>query len=211
MLSKRKSLNVHISGNRIQSKETVKYLGVLIDQELKWNAHIENICTRISKLVNFLGRLRVFINECNLKLIYRTIILPLFDYADVVFNSSPQKYTDQLQKLQNRAGRIIIPNFKLGTMKIPTCETYTLIKLVYKSINNLSAPYMQDLFEFVSHQYSLRSDGNLFLPKPHTECCKRMFSYRGASYFNDLPRDVKSSHSYNSFLKAVDQNILKWM
>ena len=45
MLSKRKSLNVHISGNRIQSKETVKYLGVLIDQELKWNAHIENLCT----------------------------------------------------------------------------------------------------------------------------------------------------------------------
>ena len=70
MLSKRKSLNVHIIGNCIQSKETVKYLGVLIDQ-LKWNAYIENLCTRISKLVNLLVRLRVFINECNFKLIYR--------------------------------------------------------------------------------------------------------------------------------------------
>ena len=223
MLSKRKSLNVHISGNRIQSKETVKYLGVLIDQELKWNAHIENLCTRTSKLVNFLGRLRVFINECNLKLIYRTIILPLFDYADVVFDSSSQKYTDQLQKLQNRAGRIILgidPYKHISNHAIHQTLNWESLKsrrvkhtlsLAYKSINNLSAPYMQDLFEFISHQYSLRSDGNLVLPKPHTESCKRMFSYRGASYFNDLPRDVKSSHSYKSFLKAVNQNTLKWM
>ena len=223
MLSKRKSLNVHISGNRIQSKETVKYLGVLIDQEFKWNAHIENLCTRTSKLVNFLGRLRVFINECNLKLIYRTIILPLFDYADVVFDSSSQKYTDQLQKLQNRAGRIILgidPYKHISNHAIHQTLNWESLKsrrvkhtlsLAYKSINNLSAPYMQDLFEFISHQYSLRSDGNLVLPKPHSESCKRMFSYRGASYFNDLPRDVKSSHSYKSFLKAVNQNTLKWM
>ena len=170
-----------------------------------------------------MGRLRVFINECNLKLIYRTIILPLFDYADVVFDSSPQKYTDQLQKLQNRAGRIILgidPYKHISNHAIHQTLNWESLKsrrvkhtlsLAYKIINNLSAPYMQDLFAFVSQQYSLRSDGNLVLPKPHKESCKRMFSYRGASYFNDLPRDVKSSHSYKSFLKAFDQNILKWM
>ena len=223
MLTKRKNLNVQISGKLIQCKEAVKYLGVIIDQELKWNDHIEYLCKRISKLVNFLGRLRVFINEHNLKLIYRTIILPLFDYADVVYDSSNLKYTDRLQKLQNRAGRIIlginpykhISNHELHQLlnweSLKSRRVKHTVSLVYKSLNNLSAPYMQNSFQFVSHPYNLRSDGNLSLPKPHTDYCKRMFSYRGASSFNNLPRDAKSSISYSLFLKEIDQHILKWL
>ena len=223
MLSKHNSLNVQISGKDIQSKKTVKYLGVLIDQELKWNAHIDNMCTRISKLVNFLGRLRVFLNENSLKLIYRSIILPLFDYADILYDSSSLKYTEQLQKLQNRAGRIILrinPYKHLSnhvTHQILNWESLKsrrlkhTLSMVFRSLNGISAPYMQRLFNFVSRQYSLRSDGNLSLPKPRTEYCRRMFSYRGASHFNDLPRVVRCSITHKAFKKAVDQHVLKWM
>ena len=69
---------------------------------------------------------------------YHTVTVPLFDYADVVLDSSHKKYTDQLQKLQTMAGRLILgidiqscnaPNFKLEIIKIPTFETYALIVL----------------------------------------------------------------------------------
>ena len=86
------------------------------------------------------------------------------------------------------------------------------VSLVYKSLNDLSAPYMQNLFQFTSYSYNLRSDGNLCLPKPNTEYCKRMFLYRGATYFNDLSHNARSTTSYNSFLKEIDQhNIRKWL
>ena len=140
-----------------------------------------------------------------------------------MYDSSNLKYTDRLQKLQNRAGRIIlginpykhISNHELHQLlnweSLKSRRVKHTVSLVYKSLNDLSAPYMQNSFQFVSHPYNLRSDGNLSLPKPHTDYCKRMFSYRGASSFNNLPRDAKSSISYSLFLKEIDQHILKWL
>ena len=66
------------------------------------------MCSKIGKMIGFLGRLRYFVNESILKLIYSSIILPHFDYADVVWQSASKKYLELLQKLQNRAGRVIL-------------------------------------------------------------------------------------------------------
>ena len=84
------------------------YLGVFIDQELKWNIHFEFMVKKIGKMISFLGRLRNFVNESSLKIIYSSVILPHFDYADVIWQSASKTHMDLLQKLQNRAGRIIL-------------------------------------------------------------------------------------------------------
>ena len=63
---------------------------------------------KIGKMVGFLGRLRRSWSESVLNLIYRYLILPLFDYGDIIYSSTFKKHTDKLQKLQNRAGRIIL-------------------------------------------------------------------------------------------------------
>lgn len=59
-------------------------------------------------MIGFLRRLRYFINKSNLKLIYTSVIMPHFDYADTVWQTANNNHFDQLQKLQNRAGRIIL-------------------------------------------------------------------------------------------------------
>ena len=40
-------------------------------------------------------------------LIYKQFVLPLLDYADFLFESAPKRVTDQLDKLQRRALKII--------------------------------------------------------------------------------------------------------
>ena len=81
---------------------------MICDENLNWNKHIENILKKIGKMVGFLGRLRRSLSESVLNLIYRSLILPLFDYGDVIYSSTFKNHTDKLQKLQNRAGRIIL-------------------------------------------------------------------------------------------------------
>ena len=95
-LSKYNILNVNISGKRIIQSNTVKYLGMHLDTKLKWDTHFDEMCRKISRVVSFLARLRHFISEFNLKMVYNSIILPLFDYADIVYDL---KHTDRLQKL----------------------------------------------------------------------------------------------------------------
>ena len=43
---------------RLESKVYIKYLGVLIDQNLFWKYHIDSIVTKISKNVGLIAKLR---------------------------------------------------------------------------------------------------------------------------------------------------------
>ena len=58
-----KARDLRIQNTYIKNVETVKYLGIFIDKELKWNFHIEQMCSTIGKMIGFLGRLRHSVNE----------------------------------------------------------------------------------------------------------------------------------------------------
>ena len=108
MLQKQSTLNLQIYDNTIEQVQHFKYLGIFIDSELKWTVHIDYLCKKISKMVSFLGRLSKYINESCLILLYNAVIIPHFDYGDVVWSSATKTQLDILHKIQNRAGRIIL-------------------------------------------------------------------------------------------------------
>ena len=223
LLSRRNALRIKLCGQEIKHKETVKYLGVTLDQQLKWDVHINALFVKAGKLVNYFGRLRHVLNETCLKMLYNSLILPLFDYADLIYGSSALKYTSQLQKLQNRAGRIIlrinpykhVSNHEIHQIlnwdSLNTRRTKHLNTMVFKCLNDYSAPYLKKPFDFISCNYSLRSTGTLSLPKPKTEYCRRMFLYRGACNYNKLPSESRCCSSITDFNKMIDNVIPKYL
>ena len=185
MLSKCNQLSLNVNGKNILHVHCMKYLGLVLDPSLKWNLHIEQMCIRISKLVRLLSRLRHTINLSNLKIVYNSIILPIFDYGDILYGTACAKYTESLQKLQNRACRIILGispythttvrelHARLGLKSLATRRCCHLTTMVYKALNGLAPPYLKESFVYCHYNYSLRSNGNLALPKPKTDYCKK--------------------------------------
>ena len=67
------------SANRycsVERKDFVKFLGILIDCNLKWKHHIDFVSLKISKTIGILARLRHFVSTETLLMIYRSLILP---------------------------------------------------------------------------------------------------------------------------------------
>ena len=211
MLSKHDNLTLQMKNIAIEKVNSTKYLGVCIDNELKWNIHVEHMCSKIGKMVGFLGRLRYFVNEESLKIIYKSIILPHFDYADAIWQSTSKTSLDSLQKLQNRAGRIILklnpylhtPVLQihdiLGWNKLSCRQNEHMYIMMFKILHGLTPGYLKSDLVFKVYNYSLRSNGNLNLPKPKTNNCKRTFFYRGASMYNQLSLHARNSSTVQSF------------
>ena len=40
----------------LENVDTIKYLGVTISKDLKWNTHVSNVCTKANKILGFLRR-----------------------------------------------------------------------------------------------------------------------------------------------------------
>ena len=65
-------INIHINNSQICQKDEVKYLGIVIDRNLKWKPHIDKLTTRISQSVGMLYHSNLSFN--NLKLVYHALI-----------------------------------------------------------------------------------------------------------------------------------------
>ena len=84
-----------------------KSLGVLVDENLTWKAHIHEISKKISAGLSVLRRLSPTIPLENRETMYKALILPYFDYSSCVWGYIGKGLLEKLQQLQNRAARIV--------------------------------------------------------------------------------------------------------
>ena len=104
---------ITINNTNIEIVLSVKLLGVMISNDLKWNVHVEMICKKVATRLYFLRQLkRTKVPTNDLLSFYTTAsIRPVAEYVCPVFHIAlPQYLSDQLERLQNRALRIISNN-----------------------------------------------------------------------------------------------------
>ena len=101
------SLTVQIKGHKIDGVPHTKSLGVYFDQNLSWSKHVNETAKTVSSGIGALKRLRPFICKDTAILLYRALIEPYFDYCCPVWDGLSNELADKLQKLQNRAIRVI--------------------------------------------------------------------------------------------------------
>ena len=74
------NLSVEIDGKELTRVAEYKYLGVILDESLSWNAHVNYLISKVSKRIGILGRTRRSISMHTTGIIYRSFILPVRDY-----------------------------------------------------------------------------------------------------------------------------------
>ena len=91
----------------LENKTYVKFLGVLLDYNLSWKFHIDNIAWKTSKIVGVIARLRHFVPFSTLLSIYRSLILPYLAYGLPVRGQAAKSHLNKIRVLQKRALRFI--------------------------------------------------------------------------------------------------------
>ena len=106
-LADTRKLNIQVDGTCIENVSKHKLLGLYIDENLNWSAHIDNICANISSKISLL-KLSQYILQHAQKMFYQSYIMPLNDYGSMTWGSTSTANLDRLLKLQKRAARIIL-------------------------------------------------------------------------------------------------------
>ena len=96
-----------LNGKPIKRVKVTKSLGVLIDERLSWFDHIDSVSRKISTAIADLRQVRQFVPKKTPITIYNSLIKPLFEYCDIVWNNIPCSSVTRMQKLQNRAAKVI--------------------------------------------------------------------------------------------------------
>ena len=105
--NKNESLNLKIRDNELEVVQKTKYLGVQIDNSLDWKEHIKTVSSKVSRAIGFLKHAKSFLPEETPKTLYTGVVEPHFRYCCSVWGCCCVTELNQLQKLQNRAARIV--------------------------------------------------------------------------------------------------------
>ena len=78
------SFSIAINGKALNRVSEYKYLGIVLDASLTWNAHVDYLIGRVRKRLAMLGRIRKNINMYTAGTVYTSFVLPILDYCDTV-------------------------------------------------------------------------------------------------------------------------------
>ena len=135
----------------------MKYLGVQVDNSLDWTEQIKAISSKVLKALGLLKHAKNFLPESSLRSLYLGIVEPHFCYCCSLWGCSGSNALLQLQKLQNRAARILAnsafdapssPSIRsLEWITIADLISFESKLLVFKSLNNQASQYICSVFE----------------------------------------------------------------
>ena len=106
------------SGERERSSKMSKVsstLGVTITNELRWNTHVSNICTKANLNLGFLRRKLYACPQEVKEAAYKGLVRTVLEYSSSVWDLSGLGLQDELEKVQNRVARFVIGNCNYAT------------------------------------------------------------------------------------------------
>ena len=99
--------DICLNGSKVSRVSSIRYLGAIIDYNLKWNGHINSVCKKISSNIGVMSRAKYFISSKELLLLYNSLVLPHINYCALIWGNNYSIRTFKIVKLQKRALRII--------------------------------------------------------------------------------------------------------
>ena len=87
MLNKMNDIQIKLQDANIKRESYTKYLGIIIDEKLSLEKHVEYIQRKVIPRLKLLGSLRNIVSKNTGLTIYKTMVSPLFDYCDVVLGT----------------------------------------------------------------------------------------------------------------------------
>ena len=202
---------VKINNVSIEIVDKIKYLGVIIDNRLNFKDNFDYVCKKIARKVYFLGSIRKNISFKTSIHVFNVVIKPYFEYCPSILFLGNKQMMDRLQKLQNKAMRVILKANKfthindmlkkLNWLNVEQLIKYNILVLVFKIKHGLLPKYLSEKLKFVYevNKYNLRDACNFSLDFYKNDKVKNMLMYKGLLLYNQLPIELKIENSLVKF------------
>ena len=180
--------------------------GVSIDSELNFENHISNICNKVSKKLNALGRIAGYITFEKRRMLFKAFIESQFNYCPLIWMLHSRTMNNKINRLHERSLRIVYPDHSSmfeellerdKTFSIHHKNIQSLAIEIYKFVNGLSP-------EIMNNVHSLRNVYELYSRNPRTvKYGTETISYLAPKEWSTVPQPIKESTSIHSFKTKI--------
>jgi len=216
------NLNLMLNSIPLKPADSVKFLGVILDNKLNWITHIDEIYSKLIKLTSLFYKLRNKLPPNILKDIYFSMIHSKLIYGIEIYANTYVTHLEKLITLNNKILRIL--QFKLSkshradlyleynTLPINLLFKYKISTFIHKCIYNkgLLPLIFQNYLSLNNsvHSHNTRTKDLVHVSQVNKFYGSRSINILGARIWNNLPHIIASISSIISFEKTAKEYFL---
>ncbi|KAL0832519.1 hypothetical protein ABMA28_000732 [Loxostege sticticalis] len=213
------NLGININGEPIERVETTRNLGLIFDDNLKFESHITKCASTCFYQLKVLYKLRPYISEKLRIALCESLVLSKLNYCDTVYGPCILKRTSRLvQRVQNACARFcfvvpprshITPFLNAANMlKMEARRQLHLATLLFGVINMARPRYLYEKLEWAARR-PRRMCTNIFVtPKHRTVAFRGSFRFAASRCWNDLPPPLRALQTKDTFRKHLKAYLL---
>ena len=200
-----------IDNIEIKREQSLKFLGVLIDENLTWKNHIELLQNKISTNIGVLFKASKLLNMRCLKNIYFALIHSYISYANIAWGSSFKTGLKKIFLKQKQAARIIFHKDRLTharplmnqlkALNVYQINLYQIASFMYQVKNGSIPKIFSNDFSSVEHSYPTRFFRKNFQLPRSLKTSRFSIISRGPKIWNDLLSNNKKDFSVSVFFQ----------
>ena len=203
---------VYMNNIKIPYVSSARFLGLIIDDQLKFNLHFNSIAQKIAKNCGILYKLRQYVPTDTLLCVYRSFVESYLNYCTLIFGHAYPTHIRPLEVAQRKCIRIIAnqphdahsnPIFsQLKLLKFSDIYKYNIGTYMFKNLEKFSSHILPNPYSTRSGIYYAPTNQRLTLTK------NQSLKFQGPSNWNIIPDDLKNSTSINIFKRKYKKLLL---
>ena len=205
-------LGLSVGEEEVRRADGVKFLGMWVDERLRWTEQVSKVKRKVSQLLGVIGRARAVLASDSLRTLYNSLVLPHLQYCLMVWGDFPGDGNGSLGKnilsiqkklmgmIDGRSRRYHAdPLFaKHGILKVEDLYRQQLRVHAWKFWNNCLPSSQAAMLEKVSqthgHGTRLASRGMFVSTRDH-----KQVGYRVPKEWEALPGALRGASSIGAF------------
>ena len=203
----------------IKREENMKFLGVLLDENLTWRPHIKCIENKISKNLGILYKARYLLNLQCTKQLYFSFIHTYLNYGSIAWGSTNKTKLNVILRRQKHASRIIFfkdkytharPLLKeLNALNIYQLNINNILLFMHRVKNNTIPNIFKQSFKINKNKYNTKATNTRFYkPLVKTKYNQYSIAYRGPQLWNSLISDTLFDLPFSTFKEKIKKMLL---
>ena len=207
---------IRVGLDKIWEDKEAKLLGITIDNDLKFDQHVSDICLKANRKLSALIRMSKFLTLDKRRIVFKAFVESQFQYCSLVWVFHSRTLNNRINRLHERALRTVYDDYELSFQTLLNKDCSYIIHHkniqrlaieIYKMINDqICAPGFKDLF-CLRDVCNSRSFSDIIVPS-----VKSVFNgqnslrYLGPLIWNSISIEIRRT----DFFEAFKSKIKKW-
>ena len=210
----------HLMFNDVILEEVSTYpqLGLVLNNRLTWEDHINSAILKANKKIGLIWRLRNEMPRYITEKIYTHYIRPQLEYGSLLYDDSTQELTHRLEQCQRQAAIACTGAYRrtntdallkeVGWPKLESRRKYNSLVMMYKISHHMVPSYLTELLPLRQGRHHQTRNEETYTPiRSRTERHKKSLMPSMVRRWNALDQNIRTLPTISRFKRALQKSM----